>query len=103
MQTAKPQERVTLELPVRLRDDAQEYVVQTSNISVGGCYIVSPRPARVGSRIMFELQLPGGHWLLLNGEVVHGQPAAGYGVRFGRLPESAYKALEQLVEISRQQ
>ena len=97
----KPQERVSLELAVRLRGDAGEYDARTGNVSAGGCYIASPRPARVGSRILFELQLPTGRWLLVNGEVVHCQPAAGFGVRFGRLPELAHKALEQLVELSR--
>ena len=80
----------------------------TKNISRGGTFIKTPRPAEVGSRCQFSLSLPAlADPLLLEGEVAWilseeeakergGEP--GMGIRFLFADEAARHDFERLVE-----
>jgi len=85
-------------LEVRWQSASGGYTARVGDISVGGCYVDSIAHVLVGEFVTLEIQLPGGEWLTLSGEVVNHQPDAGFGVRFADLPESAREALARLVE-----
>jgi hypothetical protein len=48
--------------------------------------------------VNLKLQLPGGEWLELSGEVAHHTPPVGFGVRFLDLSEDQLKRLRAFIE-----
>jgi len=100
-EAAKGRARVDANLPVELPSAGGTSLATTSDISTGGCYIESEQPARVGSRILFRLQLPSGRWLMLAGEVTHAREGSGFGVRFVGTAEASRQALTNLIEYLR--
>ena len=93
--------RVEIELPVELPTKGGTVIVSTSDISVGGCYIESDQAVRVGSRILFRLQLPSGRWVMMTGEVTHAHEDSGFGVRFVGVQAETEMALIHLLEYLR--
>jgi hypothetical protein len=84
-------------LEVRSEDLGQSDL-RTTDISLGGCYIETMGPVTVGDHIAFEIRLPGGDWMLLQGVVVYHHKAMGFGLRYTDLTEVQSNVLTQLIE-----
>jgi hypothetical protein len=93
-------ERVAIALEVRWFK-SREYKAYTGDVSVGGCFIESLAPVTVGEQFLFEIRLPTGRWQLLGGEVVYHIPDAGFGIRYGHLPNLLKDLLAELIEYAR--
>ena len=88
--------RVSLVLEVRCAD-LGNYALRTSDISHGGCYIETIGGVTPGQQIRFEVHLPTGQWVPLQGEVVYHHPTLGFGVRFIDLPQSVKDLLTLVI------
>lgn len=75
------------------RQDARVY-----DISASGCYVESIGQVMPGERIEFEVQLPTGRWIRLQGDVVHFQPQMGFALKFADLSELQRDMLARLVD-----
>ena len=91
-------DRIQLPLEVRWEGISGRRVARVYDISLSGCYIETLGQVTKGERIRFEVQLPTGRWLPLQGDVVHEQPNMGFGVRLVDAPERDRRMLEQLLE-----
>jgi uncharacterized protein (TIGR02266 family) len=49
--------RVELDVPVHLSNDAGSLLARTRNISIGGLFVVAPRPLTVGERVVVRLSI----------------------------------------------
>ncbi len=76
--------RQAVRLEALERTDAGLYFQRTRNLSMGGAFLEGTLPHPPGTRVMLELQLPGGtRPLILEGEVVEAPDGGvGMGVRF---------------------
>ncbi|HEY8925616.1 MAG TPA: PilZ domain-containing protein, partial [Polyangia bacterium] len=99
-------ERVGLVTPIRIRYESVIDFVETQsmNISRTGMFIVTERPAALGSRIEFEFSLTDG-FVLLSGlaEVVRvamGGIVEGMGVRFLDLDDANRRVIERIVSVN---
>lgn len=90
-------ERVPAVLEVVWEGAAGKYQARTGDLSVGGCYIDTIGQTMVGEVISFQLHLPTGQWLALQGEVVYQMYPTGYGVRFINLSQTARVTIAQVV------
>lgn len=94
-------ERVRLPLEARWEGLSGKHEARVYDISVGGCYIETLGQVTPGERVSFQIQLPGGIWLQLHGEIVHGELNIGFGLRFIELGERECELLLQMVELAR--
>ena len=94
-------ERVRIALEVRWQNKSGLHRGRTGDISLGGCFIESLAPVKVGEQILFEIELPSGRWQLLGGEAIYCIQTIGFGIRFGYLPELLQKVLAQVIEYER--
>ena len=90
-----PRRHIVLE--VRSEDLGQSDL-HTTDISLGGCYIETTGHVTVGDQITFEIRLPEGTWVLLQGAVVYHHQAMGFGLRYTGLTEAQRSVLAQLIE-----
>jgi hypothetical protein len=74
------------------------YTARITDLSDGGCYMDSLGDVSLGEPVNLKLQLPGGEWLELSGEVAHHTPPVGFGVRFLDLSEDQLKRLRAFIE-----
>ena len=91
-------ERVSLPLETHCEGHSGKYTARLSDVSLGGCYVETLAVVTVGEHIRFEIQLPTGRWLPLQGEVVYHQPNLGFGVRFTELSELELEMLANIIE-----
>lgn len=91
-------ERVSLPLEALCEGHSGKYTARLSDVSLGGCYVETLAVVSVGEHIRFEIQLPTGRWLPLQGEVVYHQPNLGFGVRFTELSELEREMLASVIE-----
>ncbi len=68
-----------------------------SDLSEGGCFLDSLVDAETGCRLRLGVAVPGGEWITVSAEVVHGRPGFGFAVRFVDVSEVARVALAGLV------
>lgn len=94
-------ERVPLPLEAKWAGQSGLHAARISDVSMGGCYIESLGQVSVGERIDFEVQLPTGKWMHLNGQVAFVHPNMGFGVRFRELSELESNLLEDIVNFGR--
>jgi hypothetical protein len=94
-------ERVPLPLEAKWAGQSGLHAARISDVSMGGCYIESLGEVSVGERIDFEVQLPTGKWMHLNGRVAFRHPNMGFGVRFRELSELEMNLLEDIVNYGR--
>lgn len=73
------------------------YSARVTDLSEGGCYVDTLGEAHVGEILSFKLQLSGGDWLALTGEVAHETPPLGFGLRFVYLTEEQIEKLRSLL------
>lgn len=67
-----------------------------SQISLGGCYVLTPEPYPEGTELDLQLDV-GGHPLQVRGVVIYTHPARGMGVAFRQTPEEE-QALKDLLD-----
>ena len=75
-------------------------VARMTDLSVTGCYVDSLGEVKVGEILGFEIQLPGGEWLYLEGEVMHAKPRLGFGIRFIDLDTEQVEKIRGVTEIA---
>ena len=73
------------------------YDCRVTDLSEGGCYIDSMSHAHIGEILNLKLQLPGGDWLELAGEVAHETPSVGFGIKFVDLSPERLEKLRELL------
>ena len=69
----------------------------TSDVSLGGCYVESLNPVKVGEVLNLSLCLPSNKTLRFRGEVRYHQPTIGFGIRFLQLSSFERATLEALI------
>ena len=74
------------------------YTARITDLSDGGCYVDSLGDVTMGEPVHLKLQLPGGEWLELTGEVAHHTPPVGFGVRFLDLSDQQLATLRSFIE-----
>jgi hypothetical protein len=73
------------------------HTARVTDLSDGGCYVDTLGEAHVGEILNFKLQLPTGDWLELTGEIAHGTPSLGFGLRFVDLTDDQMEKLRSLI------
>ena len=73
------------------------YTARVTDLSEGGCYLDTMGEAQSGEVVSFKLQLPGGDWLELTGEVAHQSPPMGFGLRFVDLTDEQIEKLQSFI------
>ena len=69
-------------------------VASTQDISVGGLYMNTQADLPEGSVLLLRIRLPGGHDVIVNGDVVYVNAGEGVGVSFQGLTAEAQALLE---------
>ena len=77
--------------------ESGKHPARVTDLSEGGCYIDTLGGTQVGEILNLKLQLPGGEWLELAGEVAHQSPPLGFGLRFGNLSDEQIEKLRSLI------
>ena len=91
-------EPVTVSLDVVWQGSSGKQDARMSEISMDGCFIESKVQARaLGEVVEFKVQLPGGPWVSLQGELVLEDYPIGFGLRFKGLTEGDKRLLAQVV------
>jgi hypothetical protein len=75
-------ERVSIYLRVRWEGLFGCYEGTISDISAGGCFILSEQQATLRELIRLEVELHDGEWMKVWGEVTNQFPGVGFGVRY---------------------
>jgi hypothetical protein len=78
-------ERVTIYLRARWEGLFGCYEGTISDISAGGCFILSEKPTTLRELIRVEVELHDGEWIKVWGEVTNQFPGVGFGVRYSEL------------------
>jgi hypothetical protein len=97
-QRAKPRTNICLEANWDGRSG--NCVARMTDLSETGCYVDSFGDVKVGEILGFEIQLPGGEWLYLEGEVTHAKPSLGFGVRFIDLDTEQVQKIRGVIEMA---
>lgn len=97
---ARPGRRVQVRYQV---GNGEEHRAHTKNIGVGGAFIVTPRPPRVGSQLHIVIEMPSGtvpievraevRWVLVGEDISAAD--SGAGVRFAGLTVDQLLALNE--------
>ncbi|HEY0097316.1 MAG TPA: PilZ domain-containing protein [Pyrinomonadaceae bacterium] len=90
------QERVNIVLEARWEGLAGRHEARISNLSSGGCFIESIGQVQLHEQVRFEIQLPWGRWLPLQGEVVYYQPNFGFAIHLTELSEMQQRQFNAL-------
>jgi PilZ domain len=69
----------------------------TSDLSLGGCYVESLNPVKVGEVLNLSLSLPANKTLRFRGEVRYHQPTIGFGIEFLQLSPFERATLTALI------
>lgn len=78
-------ERLNIYLRVRWEGLFGSYEGTLSDISAGGCFILSEKQTSLRELIRLEVELHDGEWLKVWGEVTNQFPGVGFGVRYTEL------------------
>ena len=77
--------------------ESGNHPARVTDLSEGGCYVDTLGGTQVGEVLNLKLQLPGGEWLELAGEVAHQSPPLGFGLRFGNLTGEQMEKLRSVI------
>jgi hypothetical protein len=89
--------RAPMTLPVTWgRTGERSREAETGDLSLGGCFVMTPEQVKVGERVIVTLPCEAKAGLRLCGEVAY-RMEIGFGVRFNRMPESACASLTLLL------
>lgn len=83
----RTQERVKFVLGARWDGLSGRHEARLSDLSSSGCFIESIGQVQLRELVRFEIQLPWGRWLPLQGEVVYCQANFGFAIRLTELSE----------------
>jgi len=90
--------RVPISLPARWDGISGKHETQTTDISMGGCFISTYVHVTVDELIVVELLLPDGGSLKLKGRVTSYEPLVGFSLRFLPLTEVERATLAQIIK-----
>lgn len=90
--------RIPVSLEVRWIGIAGRYTARLSDLSLLGCFFETIGTAALGEAISFEVHLPTGRWMNLQGTVAFIDQHIGFGVRFASLSDETRVFIAQLVE-----
>lgn len=91
-------ERVRVNLDVTIADRARQQRGTISDISVTGCFVLSPGDAATSEPVTVTIELPSRKLVKLTGEVVYNTSEIGFAMRFTQLPSGTMKFIEKLVK-----
>lgn len=95
------EQRNTARIPVRLEVQWNGITTRcpdvTSDVSLGGCYIESLNPVRIGQVLNLELCLTSNVTFPFRGEVRYHHPNIGFGIKFLKLSTFQQKTLNTLM------
>ena len=97
----RTQERVKIVLEARWEGLAGRHEARISDLSSGGCFIESIGQVQLHERVRFEIQLPWGRWLPLQGEVAYCQEHFGFAIRLSELSEMQRRQFNALFAYAR--
>jgi hypothetical protein len=80
-------ERINIYLKVRWEGLLGSYEGTLSDISAGGCFIISENQTTLRELIRLEIELHTGEWVKVWGEVTNQFPGVGFGVRYTEFDE----------------
>jgi hypothetical protein len=90
--------RFTVSFDVTFEVGEIEYTGTVNDLSLGGCYILSPAEVALRSQIDVKVRLTADRWLSLSGLVMHHYPNQGFGIRFEFSSEAEEEIITRLVE-----
>ena len=90
--------RVSLKLGVRWEGLSPRCEAVTTDVSLGGCYIQTIAPVRVGERLCLDIAAAAEPSMQLAVEVVYQHPGLGFGVRFISLTDFQRMMLSYLID-----
>ena len=91
------QERTPVSLDIVLEGASGKRVARITDLSLGGCFIDSVMPIRLGEIVFFKIKASEGEWLDLEGEVVYIFAGLGFGVRFISTTEGKQSIIEYII------
>lgn len=95
------EQRKTARIPVRLEVQWNGITTRcpdvTSDVSLGGCYVESLNPVKIGEVLNLELCLPSGSSFPFLGEVRYHHRTIGFGVKFFQLSTFQQTRLKSLL------
>ncbi len=91
------QERTPVSLDIILEGASGKRVARVSDVSLGGCFIDSVIPIRLGEVISFRMKTSENEWVDLQGEVAYIFAGLGFGVRFVSMTESKQSIIEYVI------
>ena len=94
---AVQQEQVNVSLDVVWHGAAGKFDARMGEISMDGCFIESMGQEVMGETINFNVRLPSGIWVTLEGEVIYQEYPIGFEVRFSNLTPNNRSLLTQVV------
>ncbi|HXC70206.1 MAG TPA: PilZ domain-containing protein [Pyrinomonadaceae bacterium] len=97
MSERRTEDRLDVCLDVVWDGKSGNYTARVTDLSEGGCYLDTMGEAQSGEIVSFKLQLPGGDWLELTGQVAHQSPPMGFGLRFLDLTEEQIEKLHTFI------
>ena len=97
MNERRRKDRLEVCLDAAWDGESGNYTARVTDLSEGGCYLDTMGEAQSGEIVNFKLQLPGGDWLELTGEVAHQSPPMGFGLRFIDLTDEQIEKLHSFI------
>lgn len=98
MEEQRRDTRVPVRLEVQWGHTTSKCPDVTSDVSLGGCYVESLNPVKVGEVVNLRLSLPSNKTLPFRGEVRYHQPMIGFGVKFLHLSAFERATLKNLLK-----
>ena len=92
-----PKEQVNVSLDVVWHGAAGKFDARMGEIGMEGCFIESMGQEVMGETIHFNVLLPSGIWVTLEGEVVYREYPIGFEVRFSNLTPENQRLVTQVV------
>ena len=92
-------DQVGVLLDVVWQGTAGKFDALLGEISMTGCFIESMGQEVMGETIIFNVRLPSGIWVSLQGEVVYQEPLMGFKVRLVNLTDEKRRLLFQIVAV----
>lgn len=89
--------RVPVRLEVRWRGDSGTHIGEISDLSIGGCFVLTSGRAMPRELIKLEIAMPFGGLLTAWGLVIEHSPEIGFSLRFTELDELNKTHVEQLI------
>jgi hypothetical protein len=79
-------------------DGSGHLPARITDLSEGGCFVDTTGEALIGERLTIRIELPGGGWLELRGEVAHQQKTVGFGLHFAELTDEQREQLRTFID-----